>query len=151
MTTRNFRGVGKLVTGRRRELTMGVGLVAVLTAVISCTSVRRSVVELPMIPGATYIGLKECEQCHDKIFRDFVATADHARLITPGPNSIDVGCESCHGPSSLHAQSGGDVKPPSSFAAGRPPARSETARLAAPPARSTETVCFQCHLDVRGQ
>ena len=104
-----------------------------------------------MIPGAAYLGSKECEQCHDKIYKDFISTADHARLITPGPNSIDVGCESCHGPTSLHAQSGGDVKPPSGFAAGRPPFTSYTARLAPPVARPTETVCFQCHSDVRGQ
>lgn len=151
MTNRYFRMVGKLIAGRRRGLTIGVGLAALLTAAISCTSVHRSVVQLPMIPGASYIGSRECEQCHDEIFRDFVATADHARLITPGPNSIDVGCESCHGPSSLHAQSGGDVKPPYGFAAGRPAAGSYPARLATPPPRSTETVCFQCHLNVRGQ
>jgi len=42
------------------------------------------VVLLPDVPGAKYIGSKECEQCHDKIYRDF-ATADHARLIAEGP------------------------------------------------------------------
>jgi predicted CXXCH cytochrome family protein len=151
MTNWNFRSVLKLLTGRGRGVTIGAALVALLATVISCATVHRTVVDLPMIPGATYIGSKECEQCHDKLYRDFVATADHARLITAGPDSLDVGCESCHGPTSLHAQSGGDVKPPYSFTAGRPAFSSFPARLAAPPARSTETVCFQCHLDVRGQ
>lgn len=150
MKNRNFRTIGKLLAGRRRGLTIGLGMGALLTAVISCTTVHRAVVELPMVPGATYIGSKECEQCHDKIYKDF-ATADHARLIAAGPNALDAGCESCHGPASLHAQSGGDVKPPYSFAVGRPPASSYRARLAEPAARATETACFQCHLNVRGQ
>src|SRR5208282_5356030 len=78
-------------------------------------------------------------------------TADHARLIAQGKNGLDAGCESCHGPCSLHSDSGGDVKPPYSFSAGRPPANSFGARLATEPDRSVETVCFQCHADVRGQ
>ena len=90
-----------------------------LLAVISCRSVNRSVVVLPNVPGAKYIGSKECEQCHDKLYRDF-ATADHARLIAEGPNALNAGCESCHGPASLHSESGGEVKPPYSFTAGRP-------------------------------
>ena len=150
MTNRNFSIFRKLVSGWGGGLAIGAGLVALLTAVISCSTVHRAVVQLPMIPGATYIGSKECEQCHDKIYRDF-ATADHARLMTPGPNALNAGCESCHGPASLHAESGGEVKPPYSFAAGRPLASSYEARLAVPPARSEETVCFQCHTDVRGQ
>jgi predicted CXXCH cytochrome family protein len=105
---------------------------------------------LPEVPGAKYIGSKECEQCHDKIYKDF-ATADHSRLIAPGPNSNNAGCESCHGPCSLHSDSGGEVKPPFSFAAGRPEGNSFGANLAFPQARTTQTACFQCHMEVRGQ
>jgi predicted CXXCH cytochrome family protein len=125
-------------------------MVALLLLAISCRSVSRSVVMLPDVPGAKYIGSKECEQCHDKIYRDF-ATADHARLIAEGANALNAGCESCHGPGSLHSESGGEVKPPFSFAAGRPAANSFGARVAVDPLRSKETVCFQCHADVRGQ
>ena len=81
------------------------------------SSVSRSVVMLPNVPGAKYIGSKECEQCHEEITRSF-RTADHARLIAEGPNALGAGCESCHGPASLHSESGGDVKPPYSFTAG---------------------------------
>ena len=149
MTNRNFQMVG-----RPRATWIG-SLAAAMTAalllvVISCGTVTRSVVVLPDVPGAKYIGSKECEQCHDKIYRDF-ATADHARLIAKGPNALNAGCESCHGPGSLHSESGGEVKPPYSFTAGRPQASSYGARLAVQPARATETVCFQCHSDVRGQ
>jgi predicted CXXCH cytochrome family protein len=129
---------------------MAAGTVVLFTAVTSCQNVKRSVVVLPDVPGAKYIGSKECEQCHDKIYRDF-ATADHARLIAPGPNAISAGCESCHGPASLHSDSGGEVKPPYSFTAGRPQSSSYGARVAVEPARATETACLKCHTDVRGQ
>ena len=104
--------------------TWGLVAGAVLLLVIgfaglSCRSVNRSVVVLPNVPGAKYIGSKECEQCHEKIYRDF-ATADHARLIAEGTNAINAGCESCHGPCSLHSDSGGETKPPYSFTSGRP-------------------------------
>ena len=121
-----------------------------VTVAISCRSVNRSVVVLPDVPGAKYIGSKECEQCHEKLYRDF-ATADHARLIAEGPNALSAGCESCHGPCSLHSESGGEVKPPFSFAAGRPASSSFGARVAVDPQRSKEIACFQCHADVRGQ
>jgi predicted CXXCH cytochrome family protein len=126
------------------------GVLLLLLVGVSCRSVNRSVVLLPDVPGAKYIGSKECEQCHDKIYRDF-ATADHARLIAEGPNALNAGCESCHGPCSTHSESGGEVKPPYSFAAGRPVANSFGARVIVDPQRSKETVCFQCHADVRGQ
>jgi len=121
-----------------------------LAAGISCNSVSRSVVMLPNVPGASYIGSKECAQCHEDITRSF-RTADHARLIAEGTNALGAGCESCHGPASLHSESGGDVKPPYSFTAGRPQRDRTGTGMAEPPPRSVETVCYQCHGEVRGQ
>jgi predicted CXXCH cytochrome family protein len=126
-----------------------LGLV-LLVAVISCRTVHRTAVLLPFVPGAEYVGSHECEQCHDEMFRDF-ATADHARLFARGPNALHAGCESCHGPSSLHVESGGEVMPPYSFSAGRPDPSSLGAQVAFDPARAIETVCYQCHAEVRGQ
>jgi len=129
-------------------------VVALLTAmaltVISCGTVHRAVVMLPNYPDAKYIGSKECEQCHDKIYREF-ATADHARLIAAGTNAVNVGCESCHGPCSAHSDSGGDVLPPYSFKSGRAHGNSFGARSALEAERPSENVCFTCHSDVRGQ
>jgi predicted CXXCH cytochrome family protein len=125
-----------------------LGLVLMITA-ISCKTVTRQVVVLPEVPGAKYIGSKECEQCHEEIYRDF-ATADHARLITGGSNALPAGCESCHGPGSVHSESGGEVLPPYAFTAGRPLAALD-ARPALPPARAMEEVCYTCHADIRGR
>ncbi len=150
MIIRNFRSVGNLPAPWRRGLALAMGVLVALVAGISCRTVSRSVVELPNVPGAKYIGSKECEQCHEEIYRSF-QTADHARLLAEGPNALNAGCESCHGPGSLHSDSGGETKPPYSFASGRPQSSSYGARLALDPARTRDTVCFQCHADVRGQ
>jgi predicted CXXCH cytochrome family protein len=137
-------------TPQLRGLIVSLSVASVVFLVISCGTVTRSAVELPNVPGAKYIGSKECEQCHEQIYRDF-ATADHSRLFAPGTNAMNVGCESCHGPCNLHSDSGGDVKPPNSFASGRLTSSSFGARVAETPPRATETVCFQCHSDVRGK
>jgi predicted CXXCH cytochrome family protein len=134
-----------------RLLLLAAGVAALLLAGLSCGTLDRQAVALPDVPGAKYIGSSECEQCHDDICRDF-KTADHAGLMARGRNALDAGCESCHGPCSLHSDSGGDVKPPYSFSPGRP----QSSGLAGPvmgvtPPSATETVCYQCHPDVRGQ
>jgi predicted CXXCH cytochrome family protein len=122
-----------------------------LVFVISCaTTTTRTVVQLPHVPGATYIGSKECESCHAQIYRDF-ATADHARLMAAGADAINAGCESCHGPASLHAQSGGEVKTPFGFSPGRPHTTSFDAQQPLGRAREVDTMCFQCHSNVRSE
>ena len=103
-----------------------VGLIA-----ISCSTVNRTVLAPPRIPGATFVGSKACEECHSDITRDF-KTATHARLQAQGSNAGEAGCESCHGPGSIHSQAGGgrnNIVNPARF----------------------PTVCFDCHLDKRGQ
>ena len=134
--------------GWRRAAAAGSAMLVL--GVISCSTVHRAVVVLPDYPGAKYIGSKECEQCHEDITKTF-ATADHARLIAAGANALGAGCESCHGPGGAHADSGGEIKPPYTFAAGRPRTTSFGGHTLDDPARATEKVCFQCHADVRGQ
>jgi len=135
---------------RSRNLALATGAVVLLVAAISCSTLHRQAVVLPEVPGAHYIGSAECEQCHDEICRTF-KTADHARLLAKGKNGLDAGCESCHGPCSLHEDSGGDIKPPYSFTAGRPQPESLSGRYPFEPARAIENTCYKCHMDVRGQ
>lgn len=106
----------------------GASLALVL---ISCATTSRTMMAPPSIPGATFVGTKECATCHEKLVRDF-RTADHARLQAKGKNAIDMGCESCHGPGSKHVEAGGGKG------------------LIVNPKKSPET-CFQCHLDKKGQ
>ena len=134
----DFRPFLKSASQWRRVLVLTGAVLLLLGGAIACRTVNRTVVQLPEVPGAKYIGSRECEQCHQTIYREFV-TADHSRLITEGPNALNAGCESCHGPASLHSESGGETKPPFSFSAGRPPANSFAAQVATTPARTTAT------------
>jgi predicted CXXCH cytochrome family protein len=103
-------------------------VVAVVASVaISCSS-NRTIVAAPNIPGATFIGSESCAECHAKINQGF-ASATHARLKAGGKNSENIGCESCHGPGSVHKESGG--------------ARNSIIN----PGKSPDS-CFTCHLDV---
>jgi predicted CXXCH cytochrome family protein len=108
----------------------GAGASAALI-LISCATTGRTMMAPPSIPGATFVGSEECSQCHEEVVRDF-KTADHARLQAKGPNAVDMGCESCHGPGSKHVEAGGG------------------AGTIINPQESPET-CFQCHLDKKAQ
>lgn len=108
-----------------------LGLIVTAIVVISCATVNRVVVAPPSIPGATFVGSESCATCHDEISKDF-KTAGHSRLQAKGKNAEDAGCESCHGPGSLHVDSGGKRN------------------TIINPHKSPET-CFQCHLDKRGE
>jgi predicted CXXCH cytochrome family protein len=131
-------------------LALAAGTGALVLAAISCATTNRQAVVLPDVPGAHYVGSEDCDMCHDDIYQSF-KTADHARLLAKGKNGLDYGCESCHGPCSLHEDSGGDVLPPFSFTSGRPQPESLSGRFPLETARTIENACYQCHPDVRGQ
>lgn len=107
------------------------GCAASALILISCTTTGRTMMAPPFIAGATFLGSDSCDQCHDKITRDF-RTADHARLQAKGTKATDMGCESCHGPGSKHVESGG------------------AAGTIVNPHRDPAT-CFQCHLDKKAE
>lgn len=112
-------------------VTLALLLACSLATFISCITVERTIVVPPEVPGATFVGSKNCAECHAQIHKDF-PTATHARLIAPGPNAENIGCETCHGGGSLHAQSGG--------------ARDTIVN----PGKSPEA-CFNCHLEMKGR
>ncbi len=116
---------------RRRWMALAVGAALAGWVVISCSTIRRAMIVPPQIPGATFAGSKSCAECHASLVRDF-KTATHAGLKAEGDNAKDIGCESCHGAGSIHNQSGG------------------AANTIINPRKSAE-VCFQCHLDKRGE
>lgn len=123
---------GRWFQSRRSKLLWLTGSCAVLGLVtISCSTLTHTVMAPPSIPGATFVGSKACADCHEEITRDF-KTADHSRLQAKGQNAENQGCESCHGPGSLHVQSGGG------------------AHTIINPRKDPET-CFQCHLEIRAK
>jgi predicted CXXCH cytochrome family protein len=145
-----LRSLSRIRPARRGAATLLAAAVFLAFAAISCRTVSRVAVKLPDVPGAKYIGSKECEQCHEEIYRNF-QTADHAVLTMGGPNVLNAGCESCHGPGSIHSESGGETKPPYSFTPGRPMADGIGANPALPNARAIDSVCYSCHAEIRGQ
>lgn len=98
---------------------------------VSCMMVNRTMVAPPQIPGAKFVGSKDCVQCHETITSGF-NDATHAKLMAFGDNAKNIGCESCHGPGSIHSKAGGG------------------GGNIINPQRNPET-CFQCHLDKRGE
>src|SRR6516225_9545118 len=124
----------KWLHGKREKLLWTIGGTAALTVILlSCTTfeTNRTILAPPNIPGAEFVGSEACETCHESITRNF-RTSTHARLKAPGDNAKNMGCESCHGPGSLHVQGGGDPR-----------------KIINP--RKSSDACFQCHLEVRAQ
>jgi predicted CXXCH cytochrome family protein len=118
-------------TSRGRLLSFAFGLLICAIVVISCAPLTRTVVLPPQIPGTTFAGSKSCEECHATITRDF-KTATHAKIKANSVHAHEIGCESCHGGGSRHNQSGG------------------AHHTIINPGKSPE-ICFQCHLDKRGE
>jgi predicted CXXCH cytochrome family protein len=124
----------KWLHGKREKLFWAIGGTAALTVILlSCSTFEtsRSIIAPPSIAGAEYVGTEACATCHENKVRDF-RTASHARLMAKGDNAKNIGCESCHGPGSLHVSSGGE--------------KSKIIN----PHKSPDT-CFQCHLNLRSQ
>jgi predicted CXXCH cytochrome family protein len=119
-------------SGSRLATALGLlGVAGLAFGLIACGTVGRTVLAPPGIPGAKFVGSAACADCHEPITKLF-PTADHARLQARGTNAMEMGCESCHGPGSLHVDSGGN--------------RGTIVN----PKRSPDA-CFQCHLDKRGE
>ncbi len=87
-------------------------------------------------PESKYVGGETCQQCHQEQW-DAFQKSPHARAAMDGAVVADqVGCESCHGPGSQHAEAGGDKTAPG-FATIR-----NLKKLS--PAEASE-VCANCH------
>lgn len=105
------------------------GCIAAVITLTSCVSVNHVMIVPPAIKGAEFVGMADCTECHEQLVERF-EFASHSRLVASGENSINFGCEACHGPGSVHSESGG------------------VARTLVNPDTSPET-CFQCHLDTK--
>ena len=131
LSPRTPKGLVSRLRAHGRTLFVVLGASAVAATFMSCSTVTRTVNSPPHIAGATFVGNESCSQCHAETVRDF-KTASHSHLKAEGPNALEIGCESCHGPGSKHNESGG------------------AARTITNPRRSSEA-CFQCHLEMRAR
>lgn len=125
------------MTWKRGWVAVLVGLVAVgLGAFLSsCSTVQRSVVDVPMIEGASFVGNKACFECHTNYSRHFAGSA-HARIRIDGAGMAgQAGCESCHGPGSRHIAAGGGQG---------------NLRFILNPGRDPKA-CLTCHLQVHAE
>ena len=85
-------------------------------------------------PHAEYVGIETCAGCHQKQYEEFKHST-HARIMIPGDKTGTAqGCETCHGPGSLHVEAGG----------GR-----GVGSIINP--RKDPSICFTCHLDKKAQ
>lgn len=118
-------------TGKRARkfAALVLGLAVLFSA---CATSSYVMFNPPHIPSATFVGSESCAECHEQIVTDFAGAA-HANLMANGfdyPGAL--GCEACHGPGSLHVDSGGET------------------RDIVNPAR-TPQVCYQCHLETAAE
>ncbi len=60
--------------------------------------------------GAAYVGEDTCLICHDAVVGTYTDSAHH-RVADPRSPAAKQGCETCHGPGSLHAEDPVSVKP----------------------------------------
>jgi predicted CXXCH cytochrome family protein len=98
---------------------------------VGCVVANRTVVAPPSVPGATYVGTKKCAECHEHVTGHFESST-HANVALKNDKGVDIGCEACHGPASVHVKAGGSKG------------------TIINPSKSPET-CFTCHLDKRGE
>lgn len=134
MKNRISRFIPLPASDKWRPIQNHLGLAAALIlplVILSCATVNRVLIAPPDIPNATFVGSDACSECHDDINSVF-HTATHSEIRLVDNESLDIGCESCHGPGSVHVDSGG------AFA------------TIVNPRKSPDT-CFRCHLNSRAE
>lgn len=118
---------------KRAWIFAGASVVLVSILLISCSTLERTVVAPPDVPGATFTGNASCADCHMNYTRVFAASP-HGRVHASSAKLAGgTGCESCHGPGSKHIAVGG----------GR-------GKFIVNPGRDAQS-CFTCHVDVHAQ
>ena len=121
---------------RRKKIIFAVFLLGSLGLFTSCRDVDiealKKVLESHKMEGAKYVGSATCAACHEKELKEFKLSS-HERISIPMEGVKVEGCEMCHGPGSLHAESGGGK-----------------GNKIINPGKEPE-MCFACHMEKKAQ
>jgi len=106
----------------------------IAAAVLSLGAARAGAQQQPLPKG--YAGSATCAECHKKVVDAFAQTPK-GQLFSKKPQDDKqrLGCESCHGPSKTHANSGGEEKGEMVTFSGKKPV----------PVAERNAACLQCH------
>jgi DmsE family decaheme c-type cytochrome len=106
-----------------------LALAVALAAAVPCAA------EIETVPGATYVGSKECQSCHEDETAAFAKTKmGHIFLHAPRDDREQLACENCHGPGSAHVKD--EKKPGLILSFGK------SSRF---PVSVQNEACLQCH------
>ncbi len=80
-----------------------LGLFGCSKEIVKKSLENREQAEIPKIEGASYVGTEACADCHEELAKEFRYTI-HGRIASfeTEPYGVSKGCESCHGPASVH-------------------------------------------------
>lgn len=87
-------------------------------------------------PPAQRVGSDACKECHVKEYKEFAESSHGRAEKDKGVLPIEHGCETCHGPGSLHVAADGDENAPGFHSIVNP---------AKQPASEANATCLTCH------
>jgi DmsE family decaheme c-type cytochrome len=86
-----------------------IGVLALVFAVMTVPATAGAGEAEKTVPAAgqkaQYVGAETCKTCHEEIYKAGFERSPHFKTTLKDEH----GCESCHGPGSLHVEGGGDV------------------------------------------